>query len=128
MRPGTRHYVITLQHAITWGRHFIATSTISQTVTGIVHTFALDLGITNALHDNTRTLVRRMMVMWTNAICSPFDNPGSISAICSNYPLLTIHSIFVPNQRCTPMSRTFRLPRVSWTSLLLVPFFRCSTC
>lgn len=91
MMPGTRHYVITLQHAITWGRHFIAAATVSRTVIGIVHTFILDLGLTNALHDNTRTLIRRIMIMWTDELDSDESNPGTISAMRCSYPLLTFH-------------------------------------
>jgi len=91
MMPGTRHYVITLQHAITWGRHFIAAATVSRTVIGIVHTFILDLGLTNALHDNTRTLIRRIMIMWTDELDSDESNPGTISAMRCSCALLTFH-------------------------------------
>ena len=128
MMPGTCHYVITLQHAITWGHHFIAAATISWTVIGIVHTFILDLGLTNALHNNTRTLIWQIMIMWIDALDSDESNPGMISTMCWGYPLLTIHCLNVPNQPCTPTHQTFHLLKVSWTLLLLAVFFRWGIC
>jgi hypothetical protein len=73
MRPYTPHYVVTVDHSITYGRHFYASSSIINSILGIVHTFAAGYGITNTSHDYTRTLLRKLMVMWhdsyTEQIC-----------------------------------------------------------
>jgi len=76
MRPCTPHYVITIDHAITFGCSFYASSAIWQTVIGIVQTFVGDTGLTNAIHDNTRTLLRRIMHMWSDALRLEADDPG----------------------------------------------------
>ena len=64
MRPSTPHYVLTVADSITYGRHFYSASNISDSVYGVVHSFVLGLGVTNTLHDNTKTLMRRIMAMW----------------------------------------------------------------
>jgi hypothetical protein len=64
MRPNTPHYVLGVENTITFGRHFYATSTISDTCYGIIHTFMLNALVTNQKHDGTRTFLRRMMGMW----------------------------------------------------------------
>ena len=64
MRPTTPHYVLMVENSITYGRHFYAKSSIADSVYGVIHAFVLGHGITNALHDNTKTLLRRMMAMW----------------------------------------------------------------
>ena len=64
MHPTTPHYVLTVDHSITYGRHFYAASTISQSVWGAIHAFLLGTAITNAIHDNTRTLFCRVLAMW----------------------------------------------------------------
>jgi len=66
MRPGTPHYVITLEDSIMWGRHFYASSSMMDSVFGIVQTFVMHYGLTNSIHDNTRPLLRRIMVMWVD--------------------------------------------------------------
>lgn len=64
MRPSTPHYVLTTAHSIVYGRHFYATSNILQTVFGMVHCFIMNTAVTNALHDNTKMLLRRLMASW----------------------------------------------------------------
>lgn len=76
MRPGTPHYVVTTEDAITWGRHFYASSSIQDTVLGVVQTFVMDYGLTNALHDKSRTLLRRIMAMWSESLCYRLEEPG----------------------------------------------------
>jgi hypothetical protein len=64
MRPHTLHYVITMEDAFVYGRHFLATSTIQDTTWGIVHCFIKGLTITNDMHNELGTMLRRMMAMW----------------------------------------------------------------
>lgn len=76
MRPCTPHYVLTLQHSITQGRHFYATSTIGQSCHGIIQCFILNTAVTNALHDTTRVLLHRLMTMWYNHYCNAGQSDG----------------------------------------------------
>jgi hypothetical protein len=64
MRPCTPHYVLTLQHSITNGAHFYATSTVRDTYIGIIHLFIGNASLTNIDHPNARVLLRRLMAMW----------------------------------------------------------------
>jgi hypothetical protein len=57
------HYVITVEDSITYGRHLWTTSTMLETVFGIVHTFIVP-ETTNAQHEIIHTMLRRMMTMW----------------------------------------------------------------
>jgi hypothetical protein len=64
MRPNTLHYVVTIESSIVYGRHFYSASTVQSSILGIVHTFIMSNGITNVLHDQLHTMLRRMMAMW----------------------------------------------------------------
>jgi hypothetical protein len=64
MRPGTPHYVVTVEDAIVYGNHFFATSTSQPTAFGIIHCFIMGYTITNQLHDDLFTFLRRQMAMW----------------------------------------------------------------
>jgi hypothetical protein len=66
MRPNTPHYVLGVENAIMIGRHFYSASTITDTCLGIVHCFILGYDLTNQHDDITRTLLRRIMVMWSD--------------------------------------------------------------
>jgi hypothetical protein len=82
-RPNTLHYVVTLDDSIVYGNHFLATSSIADTCLGIIHTFIMSYSITNAQHDNTRSILRRMMGMWYNHYCV---NDGSTFGIYFFHP------------------------------------------
>lgn len=69
MRPATPHYVITTDNSVTFGRHFYAASTLAETCFGIIHTIMLDSSVTNASHDATRTLLRRILSNWYFVYC-----------------------------------------------------------
>src|ERR1700733_3037697 len=83
MRPNTPHYVLGMQNTILHGRHFYATSSIMDTVCAAVHTLILNDQVTNQRHDETRGLLRRMMVAWADHYESTCLNPGK-----SNYYFL----------------------------------------
>jgi hypothetical protein len=71
------HYVVTVADSITYGRHFYSAGSISDTVFGIIHCFVMGYGVTNALHDTTRTLIRRIMRMWFDNLAMSQDvSPG----------------------------------------------------
>jgi len=64
MKPNTVHYVVTVDNAITYGRHFYPAHAAQLSTFGIIHVFILNYGVTNTLHNDIHTLVRRMMAMW----------------------------------------------------------------
>jgi hypothetical protein len=71
MRPGTPHYVVTLQNSITLGHHFYATSTIRDTCWSLVHRSIMDNAITNTTHPDTEQLLRRMLSMYVRNYTAP---------------------------------------------------------
>ena len=62
--PNTLHYVVTVEDSIVYGRHTLSASSSPRIAMGIVHSFILGYRITNALHEDFHTMLRRMMVMW----------------------------------------------------------------
>jgi hypothetical protein len=64
MRPGTPHYVLTLEDSVTLGRHFYSSSTVRATTWSLVHSGILDESITNTRHPETEQLLRRMFWMY----------------------------------------------------------------
>jgi hypothetical protein len=65
MRPNTVHFVITAGDSIVYGRHFYSNASMQASVFGIVHTFVMSYRLTNTLHEELDTMLRRMMVMWS---------------------------------------------------------------
>jgi hypothetical protein len=61
MKPNTPDPVFTTEHMIALGGHFYSFSNLQDTVTGIIHCFAIDNLITNTEHPETRVLLFRMM-------------------------------------------------------------------
>jgi hypothetical protein len=76
MRPNTPHYVLGIEDTIVHGRHFYASSTISDTCFAIVHTFVINDEITNQNHDHTRTHIRRLLTMWISHYMQDNDDDG----------------------------------------------------
>jgi hypothetical protein len=60
------HYVHTMEHTITQGQHFYMNSRLQPTSHQVAHSFARRYTITNAHHEQTPTLLRRML-------CSSID-------------------------------------------------------
>lgn len=60
MRPNTPHAVFTTEHCITYGSHFIATSTLSETCYGLVHSFISSSAITNADNKSVWMVLQRL--------------------------------------------------------------------
>jgi len=64
MKPNTVHYVLTVDDAITYSHHFYPAHCAQMTTFGIIHVFILNFAVTNTLHDELFTLIRRIMAMW----------------------------------------------------------------
>jgi hypothetical protein len=62
--PNTLHYVMTLMHAVSIGHHYIPTSSIRNSIYQILHSLARRGRITNAVHLETKVLIRRMLTSW----------------------------------------------------------------
>jgi hypothetical protein len=64
MRPNTPHAVFTPDHSICHGGHFYATSTMQDTMFGIVNTFMSPNGLTNTDHRPHGILLRRIAAFY----------------------------------------------------------------
>src|SRR3978361_1019940 len=73
MRPCTPHYVVSAQHTTTLGTHFYSTASIADSCFGIVHAVCRDGAITNATHDDSRTILRRMFAHWYQYYVQDYD-------------------------------------------------------
>jgi hypothetical protein len=60
MRPNTPHAVFTPENVICHGGHFYATSTMQDTMFGIVHTFVSPVTLTNTEKSKHGLLLRRI--------------------------------------------------------------------
>src|SRR5580658_646234 len=85
MRPCTPHYVLGVKPTITHGRHFYSSSTITDTCAGIIHSFVMASRVTNEDHTSTRTLLRRLLIMWIDYYCDGRSNSG----VCSAFVLIS---------------------------------------
>jgi hypothetical protein len=61
MKPNTPHAVFTIEHSIALGGHFYSFANLQDTISGIIHCFAVDNLITNTEHPETSVLLFRMM-------------------------------------------------------------------
>ena len=61
MKPNTPHAVFTSEHSIALSRHFYSFANLLDTVSGIIHCFAVDNLVTDTEHPETRVLLFRMM-------------------------------------------------------------------
>ncbi|KAK0492976.1 hypothetical protein EDD18DRAFT_1357359 [Armillaria luteobubalina] len=64
MQPNVLHYVLTLEHSVAYGGHFIPSTGIKSVIIGFVHTALLTYSITNTLHPEIKRLLFRMMINW----------------------------------------------------------------
>ena len=62
MRPGSPHFVITIEHLICYGGHFYVMSCMTDTLFAMTHAFMADSYITNTYHAKSRLLLRRMVI------------------------------------------------------------------
>jgi hypothetical protein len=61
MRPNTPHMVVTTDHAICYGTHFVSSATIRQTCYSIFHTFIARSEVTNAENLCVWTILHRFL-------------------------------------------------------------------
>jgi hypothetical protein len=78
MRPLTLHYVLTMDHSITYGGHFYAASTIDLTFFTIAHLTVGNAALTNIDHPKARGLLRRMLSMFIDQFnAEPLSETGA---------------------------------------------------
>lgn len=65
MPGGVPHFVLGTSNAVCVGRHFYSASTIRSSIVTAVHTFLLGGAVTNADHEETRSLLYQMIVFWS---------------------------------------------------------------
>jgi len=79
MGPNTPHTVYTVTHSLCHGSFFYSMSTMKNTLFGIVHTFIADSYITNTTHENTRSMIRRMVIFVYHALVDQdIDDDGML--------------------------------------------------
>lgn len=81
MRPGARHYVVTTEPAIVYGRHFYCSSTIKQSCYGAVHTLIGNQVLTNTQHARILHYIPQFGELWLScyqavALSNPFSYLG----------------------------------------------------
>jgi hypothetical protein len=64
MQPNTPHYVWNISPSVMIGTHFLCTASILDTCHEIVHSCIYGLAVTNYIHYDTRTLLRRLLTVW----------------------------------------------------------------
>ena len=81
MRPNTPHAVYTPEHTVCRGGHFFATSTIRDTFSGLIHTFMIDLIITNAFYTESRFILAEMISFYHTVLVRQLTVSGESSVM-----------------------------------------------
>lgn len=68
MRPNTIHAVYTPKPTVVEGGHFLATSTMQDTMFGLIHSFVGDRFVTNTAHAASRFILRQMISFYHSAL------------------------------------------------------------
>lgn len=64
MRPGTRHYVLTLEPSLVFGKHFYCGTTLQRSVEALIHTILSDDAITNTCHPELIRYIPANLSLW----------------------------------------------------------------
>jgi len=102
MRPNTPHYVLTLEHSITLGRHFYAASTMMETCLAYIHCGILNGAITNTDHPDAQRLLNRILLMSIREYKE--SNSGAYASQTSSL----ITAIMTNHNQPLPQARRFR--------------------
>lgn len=86
MRPGTIHAVFTTEDAICRGGHFLATSTMSETLYGAIHCFFKGEFLTNIDHPTIQSRVNAIVCYFYKALALGTPDPGK-HLLCVHLPL-----------------------------------------
>lgn len=77
MRPNTPHVVFTPEYSICHGGHFYATTTMQDTMFGIIHTFISPIDLTNTDHRNHGIFLRRIAAFYHESLVEqPLEDGG----------------------------------------------------
>lgn len=74
MRPGTPHFVVTLEASICNGGHFYCSATMQDTSFALFHDLVLHNVVTNTFHPDHRLLLAHMSLYWANTIMEESDD------------------------------------------------------
>ena len=81
MRLNTLHAVYTPEHAVCRGGHFLATSTMQDTFSALVHTFVCAATITNEIYHESRFILTKMIMFYHTAFVKQALISGQLSVI-----------------------------------------------
>jgi hypothetical protein len=73
MRPGTRHYVITVEHCLALGGHFYNRNNFSRSATSIIYQHFLGVTINNTEHSHA-TFILLKLVHFYNGLYQQQDS------------------------------------------------------
>jgi len=110
MRPNTPHAVFSPENAICHGGHFYATSTMQDTMFGIVHSFVGPMSLTNADKPTHGIVLRRIAGFYHDALVQQRleDDGEPITVPQFNYLLFFYQSMILdtcrPSRISTPCS------------------------
>ena len=68
MRPGTRHFVLTLKNTLAYGEHFYSTATLPESLCSYVVTFFANYAVTNAEDDSLISVIQSFAYWWADAL------------------------------------------------------------
>lgn len=109
MNPNTAHVVVTPENAITYGAHFLCTSTMHLTVAGVVHCAVSGELITNASHaTEVIRMAQRIMRMWCMCVSTDEEEGTDISPFSS---------AITDNERQADMSNEHLPDFTSWQGI-----------
>jgi hypothetical protein len=83
MRPNTPYAVLTVQHSLSKGGYFYATSTMMDSLEGKMHSFILHKHISGPPHNGSKTLIRRMISFYHMALVKGEVEPEGQSFVSS---------------------------------------------
>jgi len=64
MQPNTRHYVLTTDDSIVYGRHFYSSTVMLESCYGLVHSLLCDKLITNSSSPSVYHLLPGILELW----------------------------------------------------------------
>lgn len=97
MRPGTPHYVVTLEDSLCVGGHFFTSTTFTKTLFACIHEHFVGTSITNTEHCEVHIVLFKIFQKWATGILSGYDAkcqaqtapPGEISSLLLSILFLT---------------------------------------
>lgn len=104
MRPGVRHFVFGPEDTICYGGHFYTMSLMQNTLQSLVHSFVVGVYITNITHHPSRSLLRRIVLLYHIGLVEErFQPAGDVGYFFSVHQSQTIQQMLnIPTCQMSP--------------------------